>query len=400
MGYQTGWMQEIEREGGWTSFKLYWREKDANGKWNVKSRTLPREMNGKPVVRKDAQKVLDGIAADVNSRNGEAPAMSGVTFEAFLDSQWTDYVKRNKLRDSTLDGYKSMLDKWIKPHFGALLVTNISKETVSQFFRELRSENLADKTQKNLYSLLVKIFDLAIAADLIKFSPVNVTLHRPHVSREEKQTLPVEKVQAFFEALPVEWRTLFTVLLLTGMRQGELLGLRWQDLDFRDKKILKRNVIYRGRLVAGLKDNKRTGKAREHKIGMSPLVETLLNLRATQTKYTGPENFVFCRDAEEGKPLCPDHIRRYVLYPAMETAKIPMKDRENGLHMFRHTVVSELAKRKGLAAAQHQVGHSSINTTANIYNHVDAGQVDDSALALESAFATHLLPLSPSPAAI
>lgn len=394
MSYQTGWIQEVKRKG-WTAFKLRWREK-VGVEWQVKTQTLPREINGKETVRKDAQQTLDRILQEVNSRNGVATGTTEVTFEGLLADHWDDYVVRNKLRQSTKDGYTSMLEQWIKPHFGHMLVTKITKETVSAFFKSLRGEKLSDKYQKNIYGLLTKIFEIAVAFDIITFSPVNKTLHRPHVMREEKQTLPIEKVRAFFEALPASWRSVVTVLLLTGMRQGELLGLRWQDIDFVSKKILKRNVVYRGQLVEGLKQTKRTGEVKKHVIGMCPIVETLLTTRRACSLFTTSEDYVFCR--EDGRPLDPDHIRRYVLYPAMEAAEIPMAAHANGLHMFRHTVVSELAKRGGLKAAQAQAGHANIATTANIYTHVDGEQQDSSALILQEAFAAHLLPTVPSSA--
>src|SRR5262245_119207 len=171
-----------------------------------------------------------------------------------------------------------MLNNWIKPFFGEMPLQQITKATVGEFFSKLREEGLTDTYRKNVYSLLSKILDIAVAYDLLQLSPVNKTLHRPTVVREEKPTLPTEKVKEFFVALPGPWRAPVAVLLLTGLRQGELLGLRWQDLDFTSKLIHKRNVVYRGELIAGLKDTRRTdGRPRkQHVIGMSGLVETIL----------------------------------------------------------------------------------------------------------------------------
>jgi len=143
------------------------------------------------------------------------------------------------------------------------------------------------------------------------------------VTREEKQTLPTESVRAFFAALPSDsWRAVVTVLFLTGMRQGELLGLRWMDIDFLSKQIIKRNVVYRGQLVEGLKQTKRTGEVKKYVISMCPIVENILVNIKTYSQFANSECFVFRR--EDGRPLDPDHIRRYVLYPAMEIAGIPM----------------------------------------------------------------------------
>ena len=90
-------------------------------------------------------------------------------------------------------------------------------------------------------------------------------------------------------------------------------------------------------------------------------------------------------------------MRRYVLYPTMQAVGIPVVKWESGLHLFRHTVVSEVAKRLGLKQAQDQAGHADIQTTADIYTHIDAEQKLQAAKALQEAFATHLLPsLEPS----
>jgi integrase len=129
---------------------------------------------------------------------------------------------------------------------------------------------------------------------------------------------------------------------------------------------------------------------------MSSLVEHILTQHQETTLYGQSDHFVFCRsnvdkdNPQDHRPLDPDHIRRYVLYPAMKAAKIPIESRGNGLHLFRHTVVSELAKRNGLKAAQDQAGHSDISTTADVYTHIDAEQKLASAKSIQEAFAVAL----------
>ncbi len=347
----------------------------------------------KPTLRKHAEKELRNILAPINANATRPLAVRGVTFNTLLERYWTNHVQQRKLRRSTLDGYSSMLENWINPFFGDLFLDKITKNTVSEFFTHLRSEGLSAQYRKNVYGLLHKTFEVAEAFDLISHSPVNPMLHRQRSMHGEKPTLPVEKVRAFFEALPEAWRPFFVVLLLTGMRQGELLGLRWQDVDFTSKLIHKRNVVYRGQLVVGLKQTRRTGHAKQHVIGMPPLVENVLKLHKSRSQFTHSECFIFSR--EDGRPLDPDHIRRYVLYPALKAAEIPVEERGSGLHMFRHTVVSIVAKHGSLKSAQDQAGHSDISTTADIYTHVDAEQNLKNAEILQKGFAAHLLPTLP-----
>jgi integrase len=389
--FQKGWIQEVPRSG-WTAFKIYWRERDGEGKLVPRSKTMPRyQPDGKcPTLRKHAEKELARILQPINDGTSAPLGVRGVTFDNLLERHWDPYVEKQKMRPSTRDGYSSMLKIWIKPYFGNMELSKITKDTISGFFQKLRDANKSEQYQKNMYSVLHKMFELAVAYDLIQVSPVNKILHLPQVERGEKQTLPLDKVQTFFSTLPVRWRAPIAVLLLTGMRQGELLGLRWMDIDFDSKLIRKTHVVYRGKLIEGLKQTRRTGKPRKHTVGMAPIVEQILRMHQGVTLFNKPENFVFCR--EDGRPLDPDHVRRYVLYPAMEAATIPVVKRESGLHLFRHTVVSEVAKRLGLKMAQEQAGHSDIQTTANIYTHVDTDQKLQAAKALQEAFATHLLP--------
>jgi integrase len=394
--FQKGWIQEVPRSGGRIAFKLYWRDRDGEGKLVIKTRTMPRfQVDGKPTLKKHAEKELDSILRPINDGTSRPLAVRGVTFDNLLERHWVPYVDKQKMRPSTRDGHNSMLKIWINPYFGNMELSTITKDIVSGFFQKLRDEKKTEQYQKNMYTVLHKMFELAVAYDLIQVSPVNAILHRPQVERGEKQTVPLDKVQALFQALSVRWRTLIAILLLTGMRQGELLGLRWMDIDFDSKLIRKTHIVYRGKLIEGLKQTRKTGKPRKHTVGMSPLVERILRMHQGVTLFNKPEDFVFCRG--DGRPLDPDHVRRYVLYPAMEAAGIPVVKRESGLHLFRHTVGSDVAKRLGLKMAQDQAGHSDIQTTANIYTHVDAEQKLQAAKALQEAFATHLLPsLEPS----
>jgi integrase len=202
---------------------------------------------------------------------------------------------------------------------------------------------------------------------------------RPTVEHSEKTALSADQWRALFVALPDAWRVFFAVLVMTGMRQGEILGLCWMDIDFVAGLIHKRRVVYRGQVLDGLKQTRKTGKPRYHTIAMAPFVERLLRLHMASSAFTQAENFVFSR--EDGSPMDPDHIRQVVLYPAMKTAGLPVGDRQSGLHLFRHTNVSAAVKRVGLKAAQEQAGHRDIQTTANIYTHVDLEQKKATALA-------------------
>jgi integrase len=122
---------------------------------------------------------------------------------------------------------------------------------------------------------------------------------------------------------------------------------------------------------------------------MTPFLEHVLEQHHETTLYKEPTHYVFCR--EDGSPLDPDHMRNYILYPAMDAAKIERQKRGSGLHMFRHTAGSVVYALTGdLEKAQDQLGHADIQTTGKFYVHTDDAQKEAAASALELAFAADL----------
>jgi len=100
-----------------------------------------------------------------------------------------------------------------------------------------------------------------------------------------------------------------------------------------------------------------------------------------------------------GSPQDPDHVRNCVLYPALDQAGIPRQKWASGHHLFRHSAGSVLYAVTGdLKKTQEQLGHADIQTTANIYTHVDLKQKQQSAEALERALSADLLPAFPGSA--
>src|SRR4051812_21107722 len=104
--FQKGTIVEEVRAGGWTAFKLYWRERDGLGKLVLRTKTMPRG-----TVRKDAEKELNTILRPINDSASEPIAVRAVTLNDLLERYWPAYVDRQKMRPSTLDGYNAVLNK-------------------------------------------------------------------------------------------------------------------------------------------------------------------------------------------------------------------------------------------------------------------------------------------------
>jgi len=158
---------------------------------------------------------------------------------------------------------------------------------------------------------------------------------------------------------------------LNGLRVGELLALRWQDLDFEEGFVNVNNKLWRRKLEPPkTKDSKSA-------IGLARFLSEILSAHKESSRWTGPEDFVFVQG--NGVPWDPDHLRRQVLYPAMERAKVARQE-GTGFHLFSHSSATALyLLTRDIKATQMQLRHSRIGTTSDVYTHPDGELLKETA---------------------
>jgi integrase len=164
------------------------------------------------------------------------------------------------------------------------------------------------------------------------------------------------------EKIEPEHRLFLLLIAVTGLRLSEALGFRWQDFEASAGTLSITHRLWRARLGPP-----KTRKSRAKIQLARELVDALVDHQEA-SGCNSPEDFIFCRP--DGTPLDPDHLRREVLYPAMDRAGIKRGDRTHGFHILRHTAASLLHERThDLKGVQEFLRHSQIGTTADIYVH-------------------------------
>lgn len=378
--YQRGWLEQRKQKNGKKVYLIRWWVRDATTQsgWKKKSETL-KECTDK----KEALRELDKRLRRVNKAPREDAFSDSITLDDFVKGPWTSYLENQGVKPSTLYSYQSRLRNYALPEFGALKLDEIKPEHLTQFFEKLRQKDLSAKYAANLYGMLKTIFDLAAEYDLIKGSPLRRKLHRPKYRTKEKITLTVEQIQSVLEHISLQWKPLFVSVVLTGLRLGELLELRWRDVDFLSQNLNVSSSLWRGHLLGPKTEaSKRT-------LYIPDLLLQVLLTHKQQSTFTAPDDFVFGRD--DGSPCDPDHLRNEVLYPAMDKAGIKRSPRTHGFHLFRHTAGSIVHRETGsVKLAQRQLGHSRMSTTADIYIHPDEEEARRAAEALVSAISCPL----------
>jgi integrase len=358
--FQTGSIKPKKWKNGDKGYTIrYWvRDLSSETGWRYKRENL------RGVGDKQAKKILSERLNDVNMLNNNSHQQApNMTFADFASGLWKHYLGNKRIKPSTIYSYDSMLEKHLIPAFGAMQLGQITTVDVTKFFNKAQ-ERVASKYALNLYGLLNTMFDVAVQHDLIETSPVRRKLHRPQHESKEKPVLSPEQVKQVIEAIPDEYKPLFVVAAVTGMRVGEILALRWQDIDLDAKKMTVKHSLWRGQL--GTPKTKASAKTRN----LSDFLVTAFRVQKLNSEFTQPDDFVFAR--RDGSPYDRDWVRESVLYPALDAAGIERKPRQHGFHLFRHTCGSILYGLTGdIRLAKDALAHSRISTTSDIYVHTD-----------------------------
>jgi integrase len=353
-----------KRKGGavWT---IRYRIRDATAKsgWTQKREALPDCKS-----KKDALRTLSQRTNETNVLNNSPRQATGITFGTFASGLWQSYLENRNVKPSTVYSYQSMLNRYLLPTFGQRRLEEITSVELTQFFSKLRRDH-APKYALNLYALLRTMFEVATEYDLMESSPVRRKLHRPHDEVKEKPAATPEQLRQIIDNVTGEYRPLFVLAAITGLRLGEVLALRWASIDFPGHRLSVTHSLWRDKLV------KPKTEASVRSIHLpATLVKVLLSHKHV-SPFTGSEDFVFCK--RDGAPFDPNFLRKKVLYPAMDSAGIQRKARAHGFHMFRHSAGSIVhAKTGNLKLAQKLLGHARISTTSDIYVHVPENLAD------------------------
>ena len=233
--FQKGYVFSRATERG-TVHVIRYRVRSTDGKWRHKAETVnsPR--------RKDAERILAERLREVN-RGLRLPVE--ISFSDFVSSHWETYITQN-LKPSTQASHRSNVRSHLLPTFGTLRLSEISPVQIMDFFKKRSAAGLKPKSLLNLYVLLQKMLNLAVALELLNTNPIQ-RVPKPKVERIEKPSLSPAQVKSIADNMPENLKALVVLLYLTGLRIGEALALKWSDVDFEHSKLHIRRSVWRRR---------------------------------------------------------------------------------------------------------------------------------------------------------
>ena len=331
-----------------------------------KARKIGRDRNlAREIARKiEARLVLGGMGL---------PGMEAApTFKSYA-ATWLTVNVAATCKPSTQKSYRELLHRHVQPVFGDEPVTTISRLKVKQFLLKKIGAGFAPSTVGHMRSVISGVLNLAVddgiimanpahrLGKLFKQKPINQEVNP--LTREELKDL----LKTFETTFPRHYAMALT-LARTGMRLGEVLALKWEDVDFRGRFIEVKRSLSLGRV-----ETPKSGKSRrvDMSLQLAGVLEALRHQRKRETMQKGWKevpSWVFVN--EKGKALDHSHWRNRVFHKALEKAGL----RKIRIHDLWHTFASLLIQAgEPLPYIRDQLGHHSIKITVDIYGHLAPG---------------------------
>jgi integrase len=285
---------------------------------------------------------------------------------------WLDEVHKRHLRLSSYQRYKIARDRHLLPHLGQIQLQSLTTRRIQQFFNVKADEGQSPSSLQVMQKVLHGALEQAVKERLIGVNPCKgVSL--PPKKKRKPQSLTVEQARHLLEkAQGSMWEPFLALALVIGMRHGELLTLRWDDLNFEVGSLHIQRTLTQGekyQWVIG--EEPKTETSDRLVLLPGPICEMLKAHRVRQHEArlkAGPkwhdQQLVFC--SRSGGILFPTNVRNR-FYRLLESVGLPRMH----IHDLRHSA-STLLRSMGvdLKVIQEILGHKDLDITANTYSHV------------------------------
>lgn len=317
-----------------------------------------------------------------------------------LNTLFDDYIEsKYELKQSTRTNYRYMYNKYIRDDFGLRKVADINYSDIRKLYNFLLNEvGFKPNSLDVINTILHPVFAIAVRDGVIRTNPtdgVMAEIRRTHTwEKPKRHALTIEQQEAFINYVASsevydKWLPLFTLLLGTGCRIGEALGLRWKDCDFRRGVIsINHTLIYRLQDSGAVEFHVTKPKTqsgvrvvpmlREVKSALLHEYERQLVAGFNTSEVDGYSGFIFMnKDGDMLSPHCVNRAikRIYTSYNQQEKMDARASHREPILiphftaHNLRHTFCTRFCENEtNLKVIQDIMGHADIRTTMDIYN--------------------------------
>ena len=351
------------------------RKRD-DGRWEGRI-VVGHKNNGEPIYKYVLAKTQTELVQKLHDkiemyRDADLSEDCNMTLGDWLDKWIKEYVILT-LRPNTVYGYERIVKNQIKPYLGERPLSSLTANEIQKFYNtikkqgrvnsdKIRGKELADSMVRKVHTLLHEALDMAVQQRLLVSNPTNGTTV-PKNNYKEKQILNDEQLNRFMEVIKSDekWYDFFYTEITTGLRKGEICGLKWEDFDESKGRLkIKRSV---GRLKDGvlpIGDTKTETGMRE--IILPPSTIELLKTR----KEKAISDWIFPNFYHPENPINPESAYNH-LKVILKKAELPLIRFHDLRHTFATHAIAGGVDAKTLSGI---LGHTNASFTLDTYTHV------------------------------
>ncbi len=305
----------------------------------------------------DAEKALATALTQVHHRDYRE--LKDISFKN-MAVKWLAAHAAN-VRPNTLASYREHLEKRIIPYFGDRKLRNISTEDIEVFKAHLMTQDISAATVGKHLCTLKMMLKTAMQWQYLSTNPAQFVKRPLHTKPEASFLLPGE-VEQLIAATDTRYYCLMLTACMTGVRQGELLGLQWGDIDFANNRIYVRRTLQAGKFY----EPKSAASRRSVSVPV-PVIQALKEHQARQAVELDENKIELVFPNEVGQPMDSRNMVHRVFEAALKRSGLP----RIRFHDLRHSYAAALISAgENIKWIQKQLGHSSIQVTMDVYGHL------------------------------
>ncbi len=322
--------------------------KRPDGRWEGRYTAGRDPKTGKTVYKNVLGKTQAEVKAKLKRAIQENMEVDTLKAEKYTVGQrmdiWFENYAKIKVRPSSHNTYRGYIDNHIKPNIGKIQLNKLTTLEMQKLYKKLLSKGRVDRTEakgqpkglspktvRNIHQVISSAMDFARSQKLIAVNPTEGCA-LPKLEHQEMKTLPVEQLASFLrEAKDSSVFEMYYIELATGLRQGELLGLKWEDLDLEQGTLRVQRQVSRinGEVVEAPLKTKNSYRT-------ISLGADAVGILKEQRKKCGGGPYVF--PSSTGGPISPDSVLQ-MLHRVLKRAGLP----KVRFHDLRHTVTIKLS---------------------------------------------------------